>query len=71
MARTKVPLRQIENGEALREIISWFRKVKEAGFAERLDRIWQETRRAADKAGYGPEDVSRLIAEVRRGGAKA
>jgi len=71
MARTKLNLDQIEQGEALREILSWFRKIKEAGFAEKLDALWKETRQAGDKAGYGPKDVERLIAEVRKGNGAA
>ena len=66
MARTKVPLSSIEGGETIRQMLAWFRNLKKASSTDRFDQLWKKARKAAEKAGYGPEDVDRLIAEVRR-----
>ena len=71
MAQVKVPLNRIENGKALREMLAWFRNAKKNGFAERFDLLWEKARKAAEKAGYGPEDVDRLVADVRRAHGRA
>lgn len=67
----KVSLSQIEGGAQLKELLAWFQKLKEAGFAEKLDFLWKETRQAAEKSGYGSGDVDRLIAEVRKSNGRA
>jgi hypothetical protein len=71
VAQVKIPLNRIENGKALREMLTWFRKTKKNGFAERFDLLWDEARKAAEKAGYGPEDVDRLVADARRAHGRA
>lgn len=71
MAQTKVPLSRIEDGKSLREMLAWYRKVKKAGFSERFDRLWEKARKAAEKSGYGPEDVDRLVADVRKADGRA
>jgi len=35
-------------------------------FAERFDALWERLRAQAEAAGYGAEEVARLIGEVRR-----
>jgi len=35
-------------------------------FAKRFDALWERLRARAEAAGYGPDDVTRLIGEVRR-----
>ncbi len=67
----KVSLSQIESGAQLKELLAWFQKLKAAGFAAKLDSLWKETRQAAEKSGYGPGDVDRLIAEVRKSNGRA
>ena len=66
MSHLRVRLSQVEDGKILKEIVCWFQRFKEAGFAEKLDALWKETHQAAESAGYGPDDVDRLIAEVRK-----
>jgi len=65
MPQTKVRLNQIEDGAELRDLLSWFKRIRKAGFAERFDEMWAETAKAAGKSGYRRKDVSRLVAEVR------
>ena len=67
----KLSLSQIESGAQLKELLAWFQKLKEVGFAEKLDSLWTKTRQAAEKSGYGPGDVDRLIAEVRKSNGRA
>lgn len=67
----KVSLSQIESGAQLKELLAWFQKLKDAGFAEKIDSLWKETRQAAEKSGYGPGDVDRLIAAVRKNDSRA
>jgi len=35
-------------------------------FAQRFDALWDRLRARAEAAGYGPDDVARLIGEVRQ-----
>lgn len=71
MAQSKVSLSRIEGGAQLKELLAWFQKLKEAGFAQRLEALWKESREAAERSGYGPGDIDRLIAEVRKGDGRA
>jgi hypothetical protein len=65
MPLTKLKLDQIEEGETLRDLLTWFKKFKDRGFAEKFDSLWKETSKAARRAGYKQADVNRLITEVR------
>ena len=65
MSQTRVRLNQIEEGAELRDLLSWFKRLRRAGFAERFDAVWTNSAKAARKAGYRRRDVARLVAEVR------
>jgi excisionase family DNA binding protein len=49
------------------EIRKWLeiRSESTEAFAKRFDDMWDRLRRKAEAAGYGPEDVERVIQEVR------
>jgi len=42
------------------------RKRGQDSFAQRFDALWERLRQRAETAGYGAEDVARLIREVRQ-----
>lgn len=65
MGETKVKLERIEEGEILRKLVNWFKQTQENPFVRRFNLLRRKTRKAIEQAGYGPKDVSRLIADVR------
>jgi excisionase family DNA binding protein len=50
------------------EIRAWLEAQRREGdaFAARFDALWERLRRRAVAAGHGPDDVPRLIREVRQ-----
>lgn len=50
------------------DIEAWVEERRQARetFAQRFDDLWGRLRQKAEQAGYGAEDVPRLIEEVRR-----
>lgn len=71
MRQARVALGQIERGEKLAEMLAWYERVRSSGFSRRFDALWNDTRRAAAKAGVGRKDVARLIADIRRNRGRA
>ena len=72
MPSSKIRLEQIENGRTLRQLVRWF-KVAHLAMPPRantLRTLRATSRRAAQRAGIGPQDIPRLIAEVRARRAK-
>lgn len=65
MSPTRVSLRQIEEGETLRELVRWYKENKN-NFTRRLNVLRDKSRDAFEKAGYGPKDIERIITEVRQ-----
>lgn len=49
------------------EVRAWIRERYpiQGSFAEYVRRLWEELRQAAEAAGHGPEDIPRVIEEVR------
>ncbi|MDP3723306.1 MAG: hypothetical protein Q8R91_07410 [Candidatus Omnitrophota bacterium] len=70
MPTTKIRLQQLEDGQILKQLVQWF-KISHVEFPERFNSLRVRTRRAVERAGLGPKDVDRLIAEVRSRRAKA
>lgn len=64
MPKTRIRLEEIEDGQTLKQMILWFRSSKRS-FSSRWNELRIRTRAAAKRAGIGPKDVDRLIAEVR------
>lgn len=50
------------------DIRAWLEEQRRGSeaFAARFDALWERLRRKAEAAGYGPDDMPRLIHEVRR-----
>lgn len=50
------------------DLRTWIRKhpQRQDALAKRFDELWDTLRQRAEAAGYGPDDVPRLIEEVRR-----
>jgi len=49
------------------DIRAWLEQRQQGrnAFAQRFDELWERLRRRAEAAGYRPEDVPRLVREVR------
>lgn len=60
----KIRLDQLEEGQVLRELVTWFR-VSRPSFPARLTSLRRRSRQAAQRAGVSPKDIDRLICEVR------
>jgi prevent-host-death family protein len=43
------------------------RSVSEKDFSLKMDSLWPRLRKAAEKSGYGPQDVDKLVESVREG----
>lgn len=72
MPSSKIRLEQIKDGRTLKQLVRWF-KVSHLTFPQRADAfesLRTRSRRAAERAGLGPQDIARLIADVRSRRAK-
>ncbi len=45
--------------------VALLRTISENDLAFRIGPLWNRLRRAAERAGYGPDDVEKLIKQVR------
>jgi hypothetical protein len=49
------------------DIEKWLgEQMGKTSFSMKIDRLWKELRHSAEKAGYGLEDITALITQVRR-----